>query len=66
MSVPHTSEAKKQAIREMLPGRRQGLTQPEEDKSSSDETEEPPAKVPRHIAKNLVAKKKITGGASKR
>ena len=64
--VPHTSEADKQATREMLAGRRWGPTQPEEDKSSSDEAKEPLAEVPRHTTKDLVAKKKTTSGASMR
>ena len=66
MGVPHTLEGEKWAIKEILAGRRRGPTQPEDDKSSSDEAEEPPAKVPRCMAKDLVAKKKTTGGASKR
>ena len=63
--VPHTSEAKKQATRELLAGRGQEPTQPEEDKSSSDEVEELLAKVPRCTSKNLVAKKKTTDSVSK-
>ena len=65
MGVPHTSVAEKWAIKEILVGRGWGLTQPEDDESSSNGAEEPLAKVPRCMAKDLVAKKKTTGGASK-
>ena len=65
MGVPHTSEAAKWTTKEILVGRGWGSTQPEDDESSSDAAEEPLAKVPRHMVKNLVAKKKTTGSASK-
>ena len=60
------SEAEKWATKEILEGRGWGLTQPEDNKSSSNEAKEPLAKVPRCTAKDLVAKKKTTGSASKR